>query len=47
MTKQNEKKDPLLCRLLGHDWQRYKPLDKSPSNQACKCKRCGRVMYLG
>lgn len=41
-----QKKEPFLCRWLGHDWIRYKDLDQG-KKQACKCKRCGKVMYLG
>ena len=46
MAKEKEK-DPLLCRILGHDWVRVKELDRSPADQACRCKRCRKVIHLG
>lgn len=45
--KKDKEKAPIICRWFGHDWQRYRALDTSPNRQACKCKRCGKVMYLG
>jgi hypothetical protein len=41
-----EEKAPLFCRLLGHDWKRRKDLDLNPREQACKCARCGKIMYI-
>lgn len=44
MSKKKEK-EPLRCRMFGHNWQREKGLD-TLRKQACKCTRCGKVIYL-
>ena len=41
----NSEKLPLLCRLLGHKWQRCKELDRDYRERASKCPRCGKVSF--
>lgn len=44
MAKDKEK-TPFLCKILDHNYIRIKELDKG-NKQACRCTRCGKVIYL-
>ena len=44
--KQEKEKVPFLCKVLDHNYIRVKELDKAPNKQACRCSRCGKVIYL-